>query len=52
MGTMVVLEVDTSFCTRDSHMNCFSDVVSVANYLGAAAAKQVSWNTLILDYCN
>ncbi|KAL3989912.1 EGF-like domain family protein [Acanthocheilonema viteae] len=39
-GTMVMLTVDVSYCQKIDREECFSDLFSVVDYLGAANAKQ------------
>lgn len=38
---MVMLTVDVSYCRKIDREECFSDLFSVVDYLGAANAKQV-----------
>ncbi len=44
-GVMVFVTVDVSMCRKQDRDDCFSDIVAVASYLGAANAKQV-WQVL------
>lgn len=45
-GVLIVLSVDVTTCKDQDRDDCFSDVLSVAAYLGAANAKQVRISSL------
>ncbi|VDN44125.1 unnamed protein product [Gongylonema pulchrum] len=47
-GTMVMLTLDVSRCQASDHEECFTDVFSVVDYLGASNAKQVIFAALLL----
>ena len=46
-GVLVMLTIDVSQCEQRAETDCFSDVVNVAAFLGAAQAKSVSTWALV-----